>query len=126
MFFGAKMSNVEIICGDEHYRVNTDDIKCSKYLNKVVCENEIVTKITLPINPEIMCMILKFIKIYNNPPEGDWISDFVSKCNDLNQLIEASYFLEINVLTDHILNMITKSIDKIETVDKVFFVSNSR
>lgn len=120
------MSSVEIICENEHFHVNSDELQCSRYLKRVVCKNEIVTKISLPIFPEIMCKILKFMKLYKTSPNGDWIRMFVLECNDLDKIIEASNFLEIDVLTDIIVNMINESIIKINTVEKVFLFSNNR
>ena len=101
------------------FNVSKDDIACSNYLSSIASKLSAITTIKLPsnISTPIAEAIVNYMKMSTGPAPENWLSDFINEnMHQIDLLLEASYFLEINSLTDFIIKLIQKSIEKAHSI----------
>ena len=117
------MTYIELVASDGAvYPVTKDEIACSKYLSSFSSGISVITTIRLPeqVPAKVTQALVHFMKMSAGPTAENWISEFINEnISDIGPLFEASFFLEIEQLTNYIINMLSKQIKGAKTIQEL-------
>jgi hypothetical protein len=123
------VSLTSIICADGTvFDLTNEELKCSKFLAGIAGGLLLVTRVNLDRVPsDIMAVIHEFMRQAVDPPKENWLDEYLDGMRALwGPMLDAALYLEIELLTDRISELIAKQIEECPTVETVFLHSNIR
>ena len=107
------MSFIQIISEEGIiFEVTKEEISCSKLLNRIINNLNIINQIPLNnISNEILIIIHHFMKLSIRPTTENWVNDFIlDHLQYFQELLISSNFLEIDLLTNGLIEIINNII----------------